>query len=103
MALMWFAPLLAGWHDMTPGKAMFGSAVACFRNLGALLVYGLAVLALTMGVSVVLMTLVSALVSSPEAMSFFVAPIVLVLMTIVQGSFYPMYLSIFSGQAPAPD
>jgi hypothetical protein len=103
MALMWFAPLLAGWHDMTPGKAMFGSAVACFRNLGALLVYGLAVLALTMGVSVVLMTLVSALVSSPEVMSFFVAPIALVLMTIVQGSFYPMYLSIFSSQAPAPD
>jgi hypothetical protein len=49
------------------------------------------------------MTLVSALVSSPEVMSFFVAPIALVLMTIVQGSFYPMYLSIFSSQAPAPD
>jgi hypothetical protein len=57
MALMWFAPLLAGWHDMPPGKAMFGSAVACLRNLGALLVYGLAALALTMGVSLFLMTI----------------------------------------------
>lgn len=101
MALMWFAPLLAGWHDMTPGKAMFGSAVACLRNVAALLVYGLAVLALMMGVSFVLVTIVSALIPSSEMLSFFVAPIALVLMTVVQGSFYPMYLSIFSSQAPA--
>jgi hypothetical protein len=103
MALMWFAPLLAGWHDMPPGKAMFGSAVACMRNLGALLVYGLAALALTMGVSLFLLTILGALISSAEMMSFFVAPIALVLMTIVQGSFYPMYLSIFSSQTSAPD
>lgn len=103
MALMWFAPMLAGWHGMTPGKAMFGSAIACLRNIGALLVFGLAVLALTMGVSFVLMTFLAALISSPELMSFFIAPIALVLMTIVQGSFYPMYLSIFSGAAPAAD
>ncbi len=103
MALMWFAPLLAGWHGMTPGKAMFGSAVACLRNMSALLVYGLAALALTTGVGLFVVTVVAAIVPSQEAMSFFVAPIALVLMTIVQGSFYPMYLSIFSSQAPAPD
>ena len=101
MVLMWFAPLLAGWHAMTPGKAMFGSAVACARNIGALTVYGLAAAALSAGVSLVLVTVLTALVPSREVLSFFLAPIALVLLTIVQGSFYPMYLSIFARPAAA--
>jgi hypothetical protein len=27
MALMWFAPVLTGWHGIAPAKAMFGSVV----------------------------------------------------------------------------
>src|SRR5690606_3618564 len=42
-ALMWFSPMLVAWHGMAPAKAMFGSAVACVRNLAALFVYGNAV------------------------------------------------------------
>ena len=96
MVLMWFAPLLAGWHGMTPAKAMFGSAIACGRNVGALLIYGVAAMALTVGVSFVLISGLAAMITSREVLSFFVAPIALVLMTIIQGSFYPMYLSIFA-------
>jgi hypothetical protein len=106
MVLMWFAPLLAGWHGISPGKAMFGSAVACARNAGALLVYGLGAALLTAGVSFVLITALAALIPSREVLSFFLAPIALVLMTVVQGSFYPMYLSVFGAPAepaPAPD
>jgi hypothetical protein len=98
MLLMWFAPLLAGWHDMTPGKAMFGSAIACLRNMGALIVYGMGAIALTVGVSLIVVTALTAVVTSREVLSFLLAPIALLLMTIVQGSFYPMYLSIFATQ-----
>lgn len=101
MVLMWFAPLLAGWHGATPGKAMFGSAVACARNVGALTVYGIAAALLTAGVSFGLVAVLTTLVPSREILSFFLAPIALVLMTIVQGSFYPMYLSIFERPAAA--
>jgi len=102
MTLMWFAPLLTGWHGASPGKAMFGSAVACLRNLGAMLVYGVAALALMTAVMFVLIGGLAAVIASREALSFVVAPVVLVLMTIVQASFYPMYLSIFSTEPAAP-
>lgn len=94
--LMWFAPLLAGWHDMTPGKAMFGSVVACARNAAPLLLYGMAIVGLVTAASVLVISLLSVLIASREVLGFFAAPLVIVLTTIVQGSFYPMYRSIFT-------
>jgi hypothetical protein len=101
MALMWFAPVLAGWHTVPPAKAMFGSLVACWRNLGAMLIFGAAAAAFTMGVSVVAVMLLTSLVTSRELLSMLVAPLALVLMTIVQASLYPMYVAVFSDGAPA--
>ena len=95
MALMWFAPALAGWHAIAPAKAMFGSVVACWRNLGAMLVFGVAATTLTMGVSAMAMMLLTALISSRELLSMLIAPLALALMTIVQASLYPMYRSVF--------
>jgi hypothetical protein len=101
MALMWFAPVLAGWHTVPPAKAMFGSLVACWRNLGAMLIFGTAAAAFTMGVSVVAVMLLTSLVTSRELLSMLVAPLALVLMTIVQASLYPMYVAVFSEGTPA--
>jgi hypothetical protein len=28
----WYAPVLAGWHGLSPAKALFFSFVACLRN-----------------------------------------------------------------------
>ena len=39
--LFWHAPGLVHWHSVPPVKALFFSIVACVRNLGAFLVYGL--------------------------------------------------------------
>lgn len=101
LALMWFSPLLAGWHQMTPAKAMFGSAVASVRNVGPLLVYGIAT-ALALGaISLAVVTVLGAFIKSPEAMSFIIAPVALAMTTVVQASFYPMYKSIFAEQAGA--
>ena len=99
MAVMWFAPVLAGWHTMAPGKAMFGSVVACWRNFGALLIFGVAAGAFTLAVSVAAVMLLTAVVSSREMLSIVLAPLALILMSIVQASLYPMYRSIFTGNA----
>ena len=39
--LFWHAPGLVHWHGVPPVKALFFSIVACVRNYGAFLVYGL--------------------------------------------------------------
>lgn len=38
--LFWHSPALVHWHGVAPVKSLFFSAVACFRNLGAMLTYG---------------------------------------------------------------
>jgi hypothetical protein len=95
LAVMWFSPLLAGWHQMTPGKAMFGSAVASLRNIGALTLYGIASAAAILLISLVIVGLLSIVIRSPELLSFILAPLALILMAVVQASFYPMYRDIF--------
>jgi hypothetical protein len=37
----WHAPALVHWHGISPGKSLFFSLVACWRNKGAYLVFGL--------------------------------------------------------------
>lgn len=95
LVLMWFAPLLAGWHGLGPAKAMFGSVVAFGRNLGALLVYGLVAGAVSLVASTAVVGVLAMLISSRELLSLLLAPFGLVMMTIMQASFYPMYRSIF--------
>lgn len=95
MALMWFAPVLTGWHGIAPAKAMFGSVVACWRNMGPMLVFGTAAGVLTVGLSVAAVMLLTTLITSREVLSVVMAPLALVLMTIVQASLYPMYRAVF--------
>ena len=48
MVAFWFAPPLAAWHALSPGKALFFSLFACLMNWRAMLVYGAAAAALTL-------------------------------------------------------
>lgn len=61
--LFWHAPALVHWHGVPPVKAMFFSIVACFRNFGAFLMYGLGWMGMFMAAGVAL-ALVTALLSS---------------------------------------
>lgn len=54
--LFWHAPALVHWHGVPPVKSLFFSAVACLRNLGALLTYGAAWVAVFLAVGFVLST-----------------------------------------------
>src|SRR5690606_37732929 len=37
----WHAPALVHWHQVTPGKSLFFSFVACIRNFAAMAMFGL--------------------------------------------------------------
>jgi len=99
-ALLWFAPALAGWHGMTPGKAMFGSLVASWRNLRPLLVFGFASGALFAVCGLAISALVAAGFPA-QMMSLLAAPTVLLLTSIVQASMYPMYRAVFGNGSAA--
>jgi len=99
-ALLWFAPALAGWHGMTPGKAMFGSLVASWRNLRPLLLFGFASGTLFAVCGLAISALVAAGFPA-QVMSLLAAPTVLILTSIVQASMYPMYRAVFGDGATA--
>ena len=60
--LFWHAPGLVYWHQVPPAKALFFSIVACWRNLGAFFLYGLAWMGVFLATGMVL-SLVIALLS----------------------------------------
>ena len=60
--LFWHAPGLVHWHGVPPVKALFFSIVACVRNFGAFVVYGLGWLGVFL-LGGVVVTLVSALLT----------------------------------------
>lgn len=59
----WHAPALVHWHRVPPAKSLFFSFVACFRNFGALTVFGLVWVGVFIGAGIVLSLLASLLVA----------------------------------------
>jgi uncharacterized membrane protein len=98
---MWFAPLLASWHQIGPAKAMFGSVVACWRNMLPMLMFSAAAGALALSVLLAGSMLVAVARLDGTSASLVLGPIVLVLASIVQASFLPMYRAIYGDSAPA--
>ncbi|VCU70697.1 hypothetical protein PIGHUM_02773 [Pigmentiphaga humi] len=97
--LFWHAPALVAWHKLGLRKALFFSGIACWRNKGAFLVYGLTwlavVLALEAGTGLLEAVGVSDTIADLIQMPFnFAAAAVLYC------SFYPTYTRVF-GQPPA--
>lgn len=74
--VFWHAPALVYWHGISPVKSLFFSALACWRNKGALLVYGLGWLGVMIGISVV-MGLLMSMLGGPDRASMIVMPIML--------------------------
>ena len=52
--LFWYAPALVHWHGITPVKSLFFSLVACFRNFGAMTIFGVVWMLMSLAASVVL-------------------------------------------------
>jgi hypothetical protein len=96
----WHAPALVHWHGVSPGKSLFFSAMACWRNKGAMLVYGLG----WMGVFLVVgffMSLLGAMLGGASALTIIVYPMVLFLASMFHASIYFTFRDSFdTGEPP---
>ncbi|MDR2112146.1 MAG: hypothetical protein LBQ62_03445 [Candidatus Accumulibacter sp.] len=95
-----FAPVLVAWHDMSAGKSLFFSLVACLRNWRPLLLYLLSLLAVALAGMFVLI-LLGSLFGEWLLATMAVVAISLVLLPTWYASFYISYRDIFVGQQDA--
>lgn len=93
----WYAPVLAAWHGLSAGKALFFSFVACLRNWRAFLAYVLAVVIFgTLVPAFVLGLLSSSLGAGNSVLSTFLTVlVVLVIAPAMYASFYVSYRDVF--------
>ena len=93
----WFAPVLAAWHDVSAGKSLFFSLVACLRNWRAFLVYILTISTICVFVPRVIGS--TLLATGASALSrVFPVMFSLILLPIIYASFYVSYRDVFAKQ-----
>ena len=99
--MFWHAPALVHWHGVTPAKSLFFSVVACWRNLGALLVFGLAWMAVFLAVGTVL-SLIGALAGGSALARAVMVPTALLMAAMFTSSIYFTFRDSFSADDEAP-
>ena len=94
-----FAPVLTAWHDMPPGKAMFFSFVATWRNIGAFTMHFLNCLIVVMAVGFV-RVLLSNLIPGAGAAIAYVLQLIMLLPFVptLIASIYIAYCEIFEAK-----
>lgn len=92
--LFWHAPALVHWHGMTPVKSLFFSVVACWRNLGAFLVYSLVWMIFFVMVGTTI-ALVASLSGSEEMVAAVLFPCALVMASMFFTSIYFTFADSF--------
>ncbi len=90
----WHAPALVHWQGQGVAQSLFISSLACWRNKGALAVYGLGWLALILLFSVLANTLV-ALLGEPRLLALAAMPAGLMFSTAFYTSLYFTYADSF--------
>ena len=91
--LFWHAPALMGWHQIPLKKALFYSMVACWRNKGAFVVFGVCWAVIYIALQFVADALVSLL--GAALVHFLLTPLNLLMMAVLYSSFYSIYRSVF--------
>lgn len=99
--LFWHAPALVHWHGTEPGKSLFFSAMACWKNKGALLVFGAGWVGVFMlgGLAV---SLLAGALGGPAVAGALVLPAVVVMASMFFTSIYFTFRDSFTHEAP-PD
>jgi hypothetical protein len=101
VAAFWFAPLLTAWDEVSPGKSVFFSFIASWRNWRAFAVYGLAAGLIAVVVPGVLLISANALsetlgnvlsITLKMLLIFVVAPVMM-------ASVFVSYQDVFHGEA----
>ena len=85
--LFWHAPALVHWHGMSPAKSLFFSFMACYKNLGALAVFGLVWVGLLMGMALAV-TLIAALLDNPGLAGVAMFPTAMLMVSMFFTSLY---------------
>jgi len=92
--MFWHAPALVHWHGVTPAKSVFFSMVACLKNFGAFLIYGLTWLIVFLGVGTVFGVL-GGLLGGPEMARAVMMPTALLMASMFSTSMYFTFLDSF--------
>jgi len=92
--LFWHAPALVHWHGLSPVKSLFFSLVACTRNLGALILYGVTWIAFFIAVGT-LIALVASFSGSEELVAALLFPCALVMASMFFTSIYFTFADSF--------
>jgi len=100
-ALFWYAPVLIGWHNTGIVQSLFFSAIACWRNKWAFLVYGAAWAGIFFMVDFLIGAFVAMGVPLDLAATLQV-PINIAIGSILYASFYPTYVSVFGQPSETP-
>jgi hypothetical protein len=99
--LFWHAPALLFWHGVSPVKSLFFSAMACWANKGALVVFMLGWMGVFMLLGLAL-TLVGALLGGPQVLQFILYPAVLFMASMFFTSIYFAFRDSFEpDEAPS--
>lgn len=101
--LFWHAPALVHWHGISPGKSLFFSALACWTNKAALVVFFFAWMAVFLGFAMAIV-MIAMLLGGPSALGVVAFPVVMLLSAMFFSSLYFTFRDSFvtdDGQAPA--
>ena len=85
--LFWHAPALVHWHGVTPVKSLFFSFMACYKNMGAFTVFGLAWTGIFV-LATLVVTLIASVLGSPLLATTVMFPVALVVVTMFFTSIY---------------
>lgn len=83
----WHAPALVHWYGMAPVKSLFFSFMACYKNFGALTVFGLTWMGIFL-LSILAVTVLAALLGSPTFAGVAMFPVALIIFTMFFTSIY---------------
>jgi hypothetical protein len=100
IVLFWHAPALVHWHGVSPVKSLFFSAVAVFRNFGAMLIYGIAWLTVFMAIGFVFST-IGMLIGGVAVARSVMMPTVLLLVAMFSTSLYFTFRDSFQADEEA--
>lgn len=97
--IFWHAPALVHWHQIDPVKSLFFSAMACWKNIGAFIVYALGWFGSFL-VAGVVVALLASLFDSPSVAATVMLPVALIMAAMFFSSLYGTFRDNFSADEP---
>ena len=85
--MFWHAPALVHWHGVSPVKSLFFSFMACYKNKGALTVFGLAWVGLFV-LAAVVVSIIAAVFGDANVAALAMFPVALVIVAMFFTSIY---------------